>query len=39
MAVLSRRIRPDDWKPVDVDSLEANALTVVRSVFVKQVVR
>lgn len=31
MAVLSRRIRPDDWKPVGVDALEANALKVVRS--------
>lgn len=31
MAPLSRRIRPDDWKPVGVDSLEANALKVVQS--------
>lgn len=31
MAVLSRRVRPDDWKPVGVDALEANALMVVRS--------
>lgn len=31
MAVLSRRVRPDDWKPVGVDELEANALKVVRS--------
>jgi superfamily I DNA/RNA helicase len=31
MAVLSRRVRPDDWKPVGVDALEANALKVVRS--------
>lgn len=31
MAVLSQRVRPDDWKPVGVDALEANALKVVRS--------
>ena len=31
MAVLPRRVRPDDWKPVGVDALEANALKVVRS--------
>lgn len=31
MAVLSRRVRPDDWKPVGLDALEANALKVVRS--------
>jgi superfamily I DNA/RNA helicase len=31
MTVLSRRVRPDDWKPVGVDALEANALKVVRS--------
>ncbi|NBE09460.1 UvrD-helicase domain-containing protein [Paragemmobacter ruber] len=31
MAVLSLRVRPDDWKPVGVDALEANALKVVRS--------
>lgn len=31
MAVLSRRVRPDDWKPVGVDALETNALKVVRS--------
>lgn len=31
MAVLSRRVRPDDWKPVGVGALEANALKVVRS--------
>lgn len=31
MAVLSRRVRPNDWKPVGVDALEANALKVVRS--------
>lgn len=31
MALLSRRIRPEDWEPVGVDTLEANALNVVRS--------
>ena len=31
MAVLARRVRPDDWRPIGVDELEANALTVVRS--------
>ena len=31
MAVLLRRVRPDDWKPVGVNALEANALQVVRS--------
>ncbi|NTF10851.1 ATP-dependent helicase [Agrobacterium rubi] len=31
MAVLSRRVRPDDWKPVGVEALEANAMKVVRS--------
>lgn len=31
MAVKSRRVRPDDWKPVGVEALEANALKVVRT--------
>lgn len=31
MAVLSRRIRSEDWKPVGVNELEVNALQVVRS--------
>ncbi|MBK9442164.1 MAG: ATP-dependent helicase [Comamonadaceae bacterium] len=31
MAVLSRRLRPEDWKPVGVTALEANALKVVRA--------
>lgn len=31
MAVLSRRARSEDWQPVGVAALEANALTVVRS--------
>lgn len=31
MTVLSRRVRPDDWKLVGVEALEANAMKVVRS--------
>lgn len=31
MAVLARRVRPDQWTPIGVDALEANAMTVVRS--------
>ena len=31
MSLLSRRVRPEDWRPIGVDQLEANALTVVRS--------
>jgi superfamily I DNA/RNA helicase len=31
MAVLSRRVRPEDWRPVGVNALETNALKVVRS--------
>jgi superfamily I DNA/RNA helicase len=31
MSVLSRRVRPDQWQPVGVAALEANALDVVRS--------
>ncbi|MDE8652131.1 UvrD-helicase domain-containing protein [Novosphingobium album (ex Liu et al. 2023)] len=31
MLVLSRRVRPDQWQPVGVAALEANALDVVRS--------
>lgn len=31
MAVLARRVRPDDWTPIGVDALEANAMKVVRS--------
>lgn len=31
MAVLLRRVRPDEWQPVGVAALEANALVVVRS--------
>lgn len=29
--MLSRRVSPDDWKPVGVNALETNALSVVRS--------
>jgi len=31
MAVLARRVRPDDWTPIGVEALEANAMKVVRS--------
>lgn len=31
MVVLARRVRPEQWKPIGVDELEANALLVVRS--------
>jgi superfamily I DNA/RNA helicase len=31
MGVLARRVRPEDWTPIGVDELEANAMTVVRS--------
>lgn len=30
MAVLARRVRPDDWTPIGVDALEVNAMEVVR---------
>lgn len=38
MAVLSRRVRPNDWKAVGVEALEANALEVVRSVDNRSVI-
>lgn len=31
MAVVARRIRPDEWTPTGVEALEANALLVVKS--------
>lgn len=31
MAVMSRRVRSEDWQPVGVNALETNALSVVRS--------
>lgn len=31
MAVLARRVRPDQWEPIGVEALEANAMAVVRS--------
>ena len=31
MSVLARRVRPDEWRPIGVEELEANALDVVRS--------
>jgi superfamily I DNA/RNA helicase len=38
MALLARRIRPDDWRPIGVDELEANALKVVRSIDNRSVI-
>jgi superfamily I DNA/RNA helicase len=31
MSVLAKRVRPEDWTPIGVEALEANAITVVRS--------
>ena len=31
MGVLARRVRPEDWTPIGVQELEANAMSVVRS--------
>ncbi|QWG11099.1 ATP-dependent helicase [Bradyrhizobium sediminis] len=31
MTLVSRRVRPDQWKPIDVEALEENAMDVVRS--------
>jgi superfamily I DNA/RNA helicase len=31
MAVLSRRVQPEDWRPIGVEQLEPNAMTAVRS--------
>ena len=38
MAIQSRRVAPEDWKPVGVAALEANALQVVRSVDNRSVI-
>ena len=38
MAVLSKRIHPDAWVPIGVDSLEENALKVVNSVDNRSVI-
>jgi len=38
MAVLARHVRPDDWTPIGVEALEANALKVVRSVDNRSVI-
>ena len=38
MAVLARRIRPDQWAPIGVDALETNAMTVVRSIDNRSVI-
>ena len=31
MPVLARRVRPEQWTPIGVEALEANAMTVVQS--------
>ena len=31
MAILARRVRSEDWQPIGVEALEANAMLVVRS--------
>lgn len=38
MGGLTRRVRPDDWKPLGVDVLEDGALTIVRSVGNRSVI-
>lgn len=38
MTLVSRRLRPDQWKPIDVEALEANALDVLRSVDNRSVI-
>ncbi|KZC22049.1 AAA family ATPase [Rhodanobacter thiooxydans] len=38
MAVLSRRVSSEEWQPVGVAALEANALTVVRSANSRSVI-
>jgi superfamily I DNA/RNA helicase len=38
MAVLARRVRPDQWSPIGVEALEANAMAVVRSTTNRSVI-
>lgn len=38
MAVLARRVRPDQWMPIGVNALEANAMDVVRSIANRSVI-
>lgn len=38
MAVLARRVRPDQWTPIGVEALEANAMAVVRSTANRSVI-
>ncbi|WP_050625999.1 UvrD-helicase domain-containing protein [Bradyrhizobium viridifuturi] len=38
MTLVGRRVRADQWKPIDVEALEANALDVVRSVDNRSVI-
>lgn len=38
MPVLARRVRPEDWQPIGVEALEANAIMVVESVENRSVI-
>jgi superfamily I DNA/RNA helicase len=38
MAVLARRVRPDQWMPIGIDALEANAMVVVSSTANRSVI-
>lgn len=38
MAVLAKRVRPDQWMPIGVEALEANAMDVVRSTANRSVI-
>ncbi|MBA3512296.1 ATP-dependent helicase [Sphingomonas sp.] len=38
MALLARRVRSEDWQPIGVDELEANAMKVVRSAHNRSVI-
>jgi superfamily I DNA/RNA helicase len=38
MAVLARRVSPDQWTPIGVEALEANAMAVVRSTTNRSVI-
>ena len=38
MAALARRVLPDQWTPIDVEELEANAMVVVQSVDNRSVI-
>src|ERR1700722_15271497 len=38
MSLPARRVRPNEWTPIGVDELEANAMTVVRSIENRSVI-